>query len=72
MSTRVIQACDLCGQERLIKASSIDAKKSEGWRSLPVLTQYGEMREEQPFLCPKCLGRVAAFIEAARTEESAT
>lgn len=68
MSVRVLQSCDMCGTTREIRASSIDAKKHAGWRSLPVETRYGECREEQPFLCPLCLGRVAAWIKEQRTE----
>lgn len=59
---KIVQACDRCGTERTLRSDSQDEKRKGGWRSLPVRTQYGEARDEQPWLDPDCLRAVEGFI----------
>lgn len=62
MSVVIVQKCDRCKSERILSPGK--SVLTGGWRSLPVLSAYGDKSPEQPTLCPICLTAVARFIDA--------
>jgi hypothetical protein len=69
VSIQITQVCDYCGEKRELAQATTDHKKKCGWRLLPVRSQFGESRDEQPWLCPGCLKKVERFIDAGPVKE---
>ena len=67
MALEIKQTCDRCHRERIINGASVDHRKKDGWRIIPVDKRFGEMRTEQPCLCPECIDFILHVIKAGPT-----
>lgn len=68
MGVETRQVCDRCLTERTVKDSSVPALQKDGWRRVALDVAFGEMRSEQPTLCPDCQRVLKAEIEDTATK----